>query len=250
MAAAIPIIMGQNIGTCVTALLSSVGTNKNARRAAVVHLTFNIIGTVIWLTVFCILDAVFAFALWLCQRIRWALPSCTASLMCFVPRCCCPPPVCWRSSPALSFRTVRPRSTKTELDQRLMATPSIAIERCRIVTGEMATNAVDALKSAVEQVEQFDPERAARIRTQEEETDRYEDDLGTYLVKLSTHAMSDQDSTESAKLLHVIGDFERISDHAVNILESAEEIREKKITFPGEAERELRLLMGAVDEVP
>ena len=96
----------------------------------------------------------------------------------------------------------------------------------------MATNAVDALKSAVEQVEQFDPERAARIRTQEEETDRYEDDLGTYLVKLSTHAMSDQDSTESAKLLHVIGDFERISDHAVNILESAEEIREKKITFP------------------
>ena len=129
-----------------------------------------------------------------------------------------------------------------------MATPSIAIERCRVVTGEMATNAVDALKSAVEQVEHFDPECAAHIRTQEEETDRYEDDLGTYLVKLSTHAMSDQDSTESAKLLHVIGDFERISDHAVNILESAEEIREKKITFPDEAERELRLLMGAVDE--
>ena len=245
---AIPIIMGQNIGTCVTALLSSVGTNKNARRAAVVHLTFNIIGTVIWLTVFCILDAVFKFAFVALPADQMGIAIvhsvfnvlCTALLL-----------------PAIGLlekfsRIVIPdgktEEHKTELDQRLMATPSIAIERCRIVTGEMATNAVDALKSAVEQVEQFDPERAARIRTQEEETDRYEDDLGTYLVKLSTHAMSDQDSTESAKLLHVIGDFERISDHAVNILESAEEIREKKITFPGEAERELRLLMGAVDE--
>ena len=221
---AIPIIMGQNIGTCVTALLSSVGTNKNARRAAVVHLTFNIIGTVIWLTVFCILNTVFKFAFVALPADQMGIAIvhsvfnvlCTALLL--------PATGLLEKFSRIVIPDGKTEEHKTELDQRLMATPSIAIERCRVVTGEMATNAVDALKSAVEQVEHFDPECAAHIRTQEEETDRYEDDLGTYLVKLSTHAMSDQDSTESAKLLHVIGDFERISDHAVNILESAEEI--------------------------
>lgn len=245
---AIPIIMGQNIGTCVTALLSSVGANKNARRAAIVHLCFNIIGTVVWLTVFCVLNAVFHFAF-------VALPAdqlgiaivhtifnvlCTGLLL-----------------PAsgllekLSCRIIPDNKTeehKTELDERLMATPSIAIERCRVVTGEMATDAAGALKTALKMVKEYDPDQAADVRAKEEETDHYEDSLGTYLVKLSTHAMSDQDSNESAKLLHVIGDFERISDHAVNILDSAEEIREKSIHFSQEAEREFQLITGAVEE--
>ena len=245
---AIPIIMGQNIGTCVTALLSSVGANKNARRAAIVHLSFNIIGTVVWLTVFCVLNAVFKFAF-------VALPAdqlgiavvhtifnvlCTGLLL--------PASGLLEKMSCRIIPDAKTEEHKTELDERLMATPSIAIERCRIVTGEMATDAVGALKTSLRMIKEYDPDQAADVRTKEEETDHYEDSLGTYLVKLSTHAMSDQDSNESAKLLHVIGDFERISDHAVNILESAEEIREKSIHFSPEAEREFQLITGALEE--
>ena len=245
---AIPIIMGQNIGTCVTALLSSVGTNKNARRAAVVHLTFNIIGTTIWLTVFCLANAIFKFSFVSLPADQMGIAVvhsvfnvlCTALLL-----------PCSGLLEKFARRIIPDSATeerKTELDERLMTTPSIAIERCRIVTMEMATNAVDALNSSLDQITAYDADCAAHIRAQEEETDHYEDSLGTYLVKLSTRAMSDQDSTESAQLLHVIGDFERISDHAVNILESAEEIREKQIHFSPAAERELNQLIGAVRE--
>lgn len=245
---AIPIIMGQNIGTCVTALLSSIGTNKNARRAAVVHLTFNIIGTVIWLTVFCVLNAVFQFtfvSLPIDQVGIAVIHSvfnilCTALLL--------PVSGLLEKFSRIVIRDDKVEESRTELDERLMTTPSIAIERCRIVTGEMAEDAVQALESAIRQVKHYKPEEAAEIRALETETDRYEDNLGTYLVKLSTHAMSDQDSNESAKLLHVIGDFERIGDHAVNILESAEEMREKKIAFAEEAGEELHTLMAAVEE--
>ena len=138
--------------------------------------------------------------------------------------------------------------SKTELDERLMATPSIALERCRVVTGEMAADAANALKTSLRMVSSYDPEQAVRVREQEEETDHYEDSLGTYLVKLSTCSLSDEDSNEAAKLLHVIGDFERISDHAVNILESAEEIQEKHIQFSPEAEQELQVISSAVEE--
>ena len=245
---AIPIIMGQNIGTCVTALLSSVGTNKNARRAAVVHLTFNIIGTAIWLTAFCVLNAIFKFAFVSLPADQMGIAIvhsvfnvlCTALLL-----------PCTGLLEKFARRIIPDGKTeerKTELDERLMTTPSIAIERCRIVTVEMAANAVDALDSSMKMISAYDADKAAHIRAQEEETDHYEDSLGTYLVKLSTRAMSDQDSNESAKLLHVIGDFERISDHAVNILESAEEIREKQIHFSPAAERELNQLIGAVRE--
>jgi phosphate:Na+ symporter len=245
---AIPIIMGQNIGTCVTALLSSVGTTKNARRAAVVHLTFNIIGTAIWLSLFCLLNAIFKFAFVQLPADQMGIAIvhsifnilCTALLL-----------PCSSMLEKFACRIIPDSKTeenKTELDERLMTTPSIAIERCRIVTVEMATSAVDALDSSMNMIANYDADKAARIREQEDETDRYEDNLGTYLVKLSTHAMSDQDSTESAKLLHVIGDFERISDHAVNIVESAEEIQAKQIHFSPAAQRELDQLIGAVRE--
>ncbi len=245
---AIPIIMGQNIGTCVTALLSSVGTNKNARRAAVVHLTFNIIGTIIWLSAFCLCNAIFKFAFVALPADQMGIAIvhsvfnvlCTALLL--------PVSGLLEKFSCIVIPDSKTEESKTELDERLMTTPTIAIERCRIVTIEMAQNAVSALDTSLDMIGTYDTDQAAHIRAQEEETDHYEDSLGTYLVKLSARAMSEQDSTESAKLLHVIGDFERISDHAVNILESAEEMQEKKIHFSSAAQHELAQLTGAVRE--
>lgn len=245
---AIPIIMGQNIGTCVTALLSSVGTNKNARRAAVVHLTFNIIGTIIWLSLFCLCNAVFKFAFVALPADQMGIAIvhsifnvlCTALLL--------PVSGLLEKFSCIVIPDSKTEESKTELDERLMTTPTIAIERCRVVTVEMAQNAVSALDTSLDMITAYDADQAGYIRTQEEETDHYEDSLGTYLVKLSARAMSEQDSMESAKLLHVIGDFERVSDHAVNILESAEEMREKKIHFSAAAQHELSQLTGAVRE--
>ena len=245
---AIPIIMGQNIGTCVTALLSSVGTNKNARRAAIVHLCFNVIGTTVWLSVFCILNGIFHFG-FVSQptdQLGIAVVHTIFNVLC---TCLMLPASGLLEKLACKIiPDTKTEESKTELDERLMATPSIALERCRVVTGEMAADAANALKTSLRMVSSYDPEQAVRVREQEEETDHYEDSLGTYLVKLSTCSLSDEDSNEAAKLLHVIGDFERISDHAVNILESAEEIQEKHIQFSPEAEQELQVISSAVEE--
>ena len=245
---AIPIIMGQNIGTCVTALLSSVGANKNARRAAIVHLCFNVIGTTVWLSVFCILNGIFHFG-FVSQptdQLGIAVVHTIFNVLC---TCLMVPASGLLEKLACKIiPDTKTEESKTELDERLMATPSIALERCRVVTGEMAADAANALKTSLRMVSSYDPEQAVRVREQEEETDHYEDSLGTYLVKLSTCSLSDEDSNEAAKLLHVIGDFERISDHAVNILESAEEIQEKHIQFSPEAEQELQVISSAVEE--
>ena len=245
---AIPIIMGQNIGTCVTAMISSVGANKNARRAAVVHLCFNIIGTGVWLTVFCLLNAFlkFSFTGNPVDQLGIAVVHTVFNLLCTA-----------LMLPAsgllekLAYRLIPDRKTAeqpTELDERLLATPSIAVERSKVVSEAMATVSVHALRDAIGVLRNWDKDKAEKIRAAEAQADHYEDILGTYLVKVSAHELSDQDSNESAKLLRVIGDFERISDHAVNVLESAEEIREKGIRFTEEARREMRILTDAVDE--
>ena len=245
---AIPIIMGQNIGTCVTAMISSVGANKNARRAAVVHLCFNIIGTGVWLTVFCLLNAFlkFSFTGNPVDQLGIAVAHTVFNLLCTA-----------LMLPAsgllekLAYRLIPDRKTAeqpTELDERLLATPSIAVERSKVVSEAMATVSVHALRDAIGVLRNWDKDKAEKIRAAEAQADHYEDILGTYLVKVSAHELSDQDSNESAKLLRVIGDFERISDHAVNVLESAEEIREKGIRFTEEARREMRILTDAVGE--
>ena len=247
--AAIPIIMGQNIGTCVTALISSVGANKNAKRAAMVHLCFNIIGTVVWLTVFCVLNALirFDFVHLVANQLGIAVAHTVFNVLCtllLLP--------CSGLLERLACRLIpdaKAGDHDTELDERLMATPSIAIERCRVVTGEMAELSVEALHRAVEQLTHYDSRTAERIRELEQQGDGYEDSLGTYLVKLSTHSMSDEDSRESAKLLRMISDFERISDHAVHVVEAAEEIREKQLRFSPEACREMRVYTDAVGEI-
>ncbi len=248
-AAAIPIIMGQNIGTTVTALLSSVGTNKNAKRAAVVHLMFNVIGVVVLLTVFCIVKAIFAPAILNESATMYGIAIahslfnilCTAMLL-----------PCGDLLEKLVIRLVPDAAQEekaVELDERLLATPSLALQRCRAVAGDMAVCAVRALENAMTAFDHYTPELAANIRKDEDRCDHYEDVIGTYLVKLSAQKMGSSESEEATELLKTIGDWERISDHAVNVLESAEELREKDLAFSGTAQAELNTLCDAIREI-
>ena len=249
-AAAIPIIMGQNIGTCVTALLSSVGTNRNAKRAAVVHLMFNVIGVAVLLTAFCIVKALLDPLLLHQSATMYGIAiahsafnvTCTAILL-----------PCGGLLEKLAVRLVpddpaQQTERPVELDERLLTTPPLALERCRAVAEEMADCAAQALEQALCSFSAYTPELAAAIRQGEQRCDHYEDVLGTYLVKLSTRQMGAAESEEATELLKTIGDFERISDHAVNVLESAEELRTKGLTFSAEARGELEVLSGAVRE--
>ena len=248
-AAAIPIIMGQNIGTCVTAMLSSVGTNKNARRAAVVHLMFNVIGVVVLLTLFCIVKAIFAPAIldWPATMYGIAIAHSVFNILCTA-----------MLLPAgnllekLAIRLVpdaQRREETSELDARLLATPALALGQARNVAGEMAACAVRALENALTSLTGYTPELARAIREDEERCDHYEDILGTYLVQLSARKMGVDESEEATELLKSIGDFERISDHAVNILESAEELRGKSLAFSAAAAREYDVLAAAIGEI-
>ena len=246
--AAIPIIMGQNIGTCITAILSSFGANKNAKRAALVHLSFNVIGTAVWLSVYSILRALFRPVI-----LTQAADPFGIAVMHSVFNILCTLLLLPMSGllEKLSMILI-PDAKKPEkvdpLDERLLATPFVALERSHAVTVQMAQVAKEAMNEALDQLTEYQPERADRIREKEEEVDRYEDELGSYLVQLSAAGISDADSNEAAKLLKMIGDFERISDHTVNLLESAEEIREKKITLTPAADAELGVLIDAVRE--
>ena len=247
--AAIPIIMGQNIGTCATAMLSSVGANKNAKRAAMVHLSFNVIGTAVWLTVFCLIKAVRspAFLDEGASLLGIAVAHTVFNVLCTI-----------LMLPLSGFlerlvnRLVpdaKQPEIQSELDERLLAAPPIALERCREVAADMAQTAVSALKLSMSCLRNDAPELAASVREKEEKTDYYEDILGTYLVKLSEKQVSASDSAEAAKLLKMIGDFERISDHAVNLLGSADEMREKGMVFTEAAASELEVITSAVNEI-
>lgn len=247
--AAIPIIMGQNIGTCVTAMISSVGANKNAKRAAVVHLLFNIVGTAVWLAVFYGINAVvqFSFVSHSIDQLGIAVVHTAFNILCTA--------LLFPFSGLLEKMACRlvPDTKAPEkiqiLDERFLATPSVAIDRCQEVTETMARISMDALKTSCQLIEHYDPKSAQAVRETEQEADQYEDMLGTYLVKLGRADLNAADSRETAKLLHIIGDFERISDHAVNLVESAEEIRNKGLSFSVHAKQELAVLTAAVGEV-
>ena len=230
---AIPLIMGQNIGTCVTALISSVGTNKNARRAAIVHLYFNIIGVMVFLAAFYSLNALvdFSFVNDTIDAFGIAMVhtafnlAATAVLLPFS-----------NVLEKLAILTIPDDKTGTPekfqiLDERLLATPAVAADRAKVTTGDMAEIARTCLLQAMSLTHCWDDALAQKVSEQEENIDHYEDALGTYLVQLSSREMSQQDSRSVNTLLHTIGDFERIGDHAVNIaewliyLETAERIR-------------------------
>lgn len=247
--AAIPIIMGQNIGTCITAMLSSVGTNKNAKRAALVHLSFNVIGTAVWLVIFCLVKAIFAPALLLesASLFGIAIAHTAFNVLCTVLML----PMTGFLEKLVNYLIPdnEEKETKTELDERLLATPSIALERCHAIAADLANTSIGALKEALTLSEGYTPETAQRIREAENLTDHYEDILSTYLVHLSARQISEADSAEAAELLKIIGDFERIADHSVNLVESFEELHEKNLSLTPEARKEYAVLASAINEI-
>ncbi|MBE6694498.1 MAG: Na/Pi cotransporter family protein [Ruminococcaceae bacterium] len=247
--AAIPIIMGQNIGTCVTALLSSVGTTKNAKRAAIVHLSFNIIGTAVWLGVYAIVDAVVHPVLFdsAASLAGIAVAHSIFNIACTVllfPMSGLLEKMAYKLVPDAKL----PEHT-SELDERLLATPAVALERCHDLTLEMARCSTEALALSIECLNKYDAGKAELVREAEERSDHYEDILGSYLIRISTHSLNEKQGAMSSMLLKAIGDFERISDHAVNIIESAEELREKDIEFTDKARVELDSLCHATREI-
>lgn len=248
-ASAIPIIMGQNIGTCVTALISSIGANKNAKRVAFVHLYFNIIGTVALLLLFYAVNSFVHFAFVDLQANQFGIAIthsmfnllCTALLLPF-----------GAGLGKLATLTIKDAPTKEEatlLDERLLITPSVALERAEAVTADMADAAVSSIKTAMPLLNIYDAPTAKKVRKYEKDADVYEDAIGSYLVKLSNEDISETENHKITKLLKLIGDFERISDHAVNIVESAEEINSKHIEFSDEAKHEVSILKEAVFEI-
>lgn len=248
--AAIPIVMGQNIGTCVTALISSFGATKNGKRAAMVHLYFNVIGMVIWLTLFSIFNAIFKFAFVETAIDMWGVAGIHTifkilSVISIGPF--------YKGLEKLAILTIKDKENENEktnlLDERLFETPSIAANSATTVTCAMAEISCEALKKSIHMFENYDSKIAEEVRNLEGKADVYEDSIGSYLVKLSSCDMTHQDSVQITKLLHIIGDFERISDHAVNIVESAEEMNDKKLTFSAEATKEISVLSRAVHDI-
>lgn len=247
--AAIPIIMGQNIGTCITAMLSSVGTNRNAKRAAMVHLSFNVIGTAVWLSVFCLVKTIFSPAILGESASLFGIAVAHTGFNVFCMALMLPMSGVLERLVCRLIPDHAEKEPKTELDERLLATPSIALERCRSIATDMAKASVTALKDALSLVDGCSSDTAQKIRDQEALTDHYEDILSTYLVHLSARQISESDSTEAAELLKIIGDFERIADHSVNLLESFEELKSKGLSLTKDARREYNVLSAAISEI-
>lgn len=256
---AIPIILGQNIGTCITAMISSVSANKNGKRAAVVHLYFNIIGVVFWLCMYYLIGWIFRISglfdyislangstinMWGIAAVHTTFKLLSVLLMAPFTKLL----------EKLAVATIRGTDKKGDeytnmLDERLLDTPTVAIDRSRAVAKQMAQLSTEAMHLSISLFDVYDVKVAQKVRELEDKVDIYEDVLGSYLVKLSSKNMDEIDSHEVTKLLHMIGDLERISDHAVNVVESAEEINDKQLVFSADAQRELHCMYGAVNEI-
>ncbi|MGN0642587.1 MAG: Na/Pi cotransporter family protein [Huintestinicola sp.] len=249
--AAFPIILGQNIGTCVTALLSAVGANKSAKRVAVVHLYFNVLGALLALIAFYASDAIFNFAFIDSPVTEFNIAivhtvfnlGATIILLPFT-----------GLLEKLALITIRDEKKDENeapvlLDDRFLSTPGVAIEQCRNVTCRMASLAKTTIFLSLDLLKDFDEDKAQMIVENENSIDTYEDITGTYLVKLSGRSMTMEDSRTVSRLLHSIGDFERISDHAINIMDSAKEIFDKGIEFSDMAKRELDVMFKAIEDI-
>ncbi len=248
---AIPIILGQNIGTCVTAMISAIGANKNGKRTAVAHLFFNVIGVVFWLSAFYIVNAFVNFAFVSVTIDMWGIAAVHTIFKLLAVGLLFP---FAKYLEKLAVLTVKDKETESDspsklLDPRLIATPAIAVARATEVTATMASISCTALRKSMKLITTYNADEADLIRDLESKADVYEDELGSYLVKISAAPLSDADNHQLTKLLHIIGDFERISDHAVNIVESAEEICQKKLAFSAEANRELAVMTAAIEEI-
>ena len=245
---AIPIIMGQNIGTCATALLSSIGVSRNAKRVSVIHLSFNIIGTVFFMILYFALHALLDFSFTDLPASPVGIALChsifniatTALLLPFS-----------RTLVAIATRAIPTEAEKKVafIDERLFGTPSIAIAECSRLSSEMAEHARNSVDLAIENLFTHTDKSAEAIAGLEDTVDMYEDHLGSYLVRLSGKELSSTDKRTASKILHSIGNFERISDHALNLVSSAQEMLEKKIVMSDDAVAELKNLGNAVKEI-
>lgn len=248
-AAAIPIIMGQNIGTCITPVISGIGAGKSAKRVAAVHVSFNVIGTVICLTLYYILKSVFNVS-FIYESVTPVNIAVIHSLFNIITTFILLP---WgRKLEKLAFLIIpqdKLPDSKELLDERLLLTTSVAIGRCRELTNEMARISCDNFIKSIKLLNNYNSEVADEIDKNENLTDMYEDKLGSYLVKISRKSMSVEESHETSNLLHTIGDFERISDHAVNMVKVTKEIHNKKITFTDVAKEEVKILSKALEEI-
>ena len=247
--AAIPIIMGQNIGTCITAIISSVGANKNAKRAALVHLSFNVIGTVVWLSIFCIVKAVAVPAILGESASLMGIAACHSAFNILCTLLMLPLAGMLEKMVKKMIPDNEVIEQTEELDSRLLGSPSLALERCGQVLDSMARIAVSAMKDSIGSITKYDEEIALRIREAEEKTDHLEDILGTYLVKLTSTQLGENESAKATEYMKLIGDYERIADHAVNILQSSEELVQKEIVFSAEAQEEFNKISGAVEDI-
>ena len=247
--AAVPIIIGQHIGTCVTAMIASVGANKNARRAALVHLTFNVMGGALWLAVFCIIRAVFAPAV-LSESsslvgiaVIHSVMSVATTVIMFPFSGLLEKIVC-RIIP-----DAKQPEKETELDERLFVSPALALAQCKTVLDRMAAISMDAFRKGMQSVERYDPSEVRKVREAEEETDRLEDTIGTYLLELASRNLTEEEGVRTTEYMKLVSDFERIADHALNMTESSEELRDKKITLTAQATEEYRNVCAAVNEI-
>ncbi|MBE6824367.1 MAG: Na/Pi cotransporter family protein [Ruminococcaceae bacterium] len=248
---AIPIIMGQNIGTCVTALISSIGVSKNAKKVAVVHISFNIIGTIICLVLFYIANSIFNFAFvnsdidtFGIAMVHTIFNIATSLMLC---------PFCKQLEKLANF-LIKVEPTEKEktlgvLDDRLLTMPAFAISKCTAITIEMAQLANDNINRAISLMKHYDPKVVEKINATEELIDGYEDKLGNYLIKLSNANLTEDENWQVTKLLHTIGDFERIGDHAINLLDTAQELHDKNISFSAETTREIDVITEALTEI-
>ena len=247
--AAIPIIMGQNIGTCITAMLSSIGTSKNAKRAALVHLSFNVIGAAVWITVFCIIRAIFAPAI-LTQSASLmgiAVFHSVFNVLCTV--LMLPLGGVLEKAVCKLIPDAKTPEMPTELDERLLASPPLATSQCRQKAKGMARVSKTALQDAIGIMFNYDKEIADKVEKAEQQLDAMEDKLATYMLKLSQKELTEADSNTITELMHTIGDFERIGDHAINMVKIARLMNENGLEFSEDAKEDLKTLFAALTEI-
>lgn len=246
---AIPIIMGQNIGTCVTALISSIGVNKNAKRVTVIHMSFNIIGTVICLSLFYGLDALIHFS-FIDKMINPVEIAFVHSVFNIVTTMVLLP---FSDKLVLLAQKIIPDSKKedktTYLDERLISSPPLATSQCRQKANGMGKIAKNAIQDALSVVFKYDTATAEKVEQSEQKLDKLEDKLATFMLKLSAESLTEEDSSTVSELLHTIGDFERIGDHAINIVEISQEMNENKLEFSEEAKADFVTLFAALTEI-
>ena len=251
---AIPIIMGQNIGTCVTALISSIGATKNAKRAALVHFYFNLIGTIIFMAVFYFLNVFIDFN-FLDDAAGAAGIAVVHSIFNVAATLCLMPFKKWLVK--LAMFTIRDDEVYVQpdgnelalLDERFLEQPAFAVAQAKKTAVQMARASQDALFKAIDLRQKYDEAGAERVMELENLVDRYEDEIGTYLMKINNAELAQEDSQDVTMILHCIGDFERISDHAVNIMETAREVTKKEEHFSEKARAELDIYEAAIREI-